>query len=220
MQKRQIVVIGLGQFGMALTRSLSERGAEVIAIDMDEDRVQAASAFASEALCFNATDEAALAKIQPAKRDVCVCATGDQSRESAIICTALLKQMGAKRIIARAHDDLQKRILYLVGAHDVVNPEAAYGEKLSNRIVYDKVLEEMALGTDLVITEFRVPEVFVGKTPIQLDLRKRYGLIIIAVRQGESGNVLLTDPQRVIGAEDILIVVSKEGAVAKLLARS
>ena len=127
--RRQVVVIGLGQFGMALTRSLSERGADVIAIDTQPDKIQMAAAFASEALCFDATDEEALARINPAKRDVCVCATGDQSKEAAIIVTALLRQLGAPRIIARANDDLHKRILLLVGAHEVVNPEWAFGER-------------------------------------------------------------------------------------------
>ena len=218
--RSQVIVVGLGQFGMALTKSLSQRGSEVIAVDKDEDKVQIASAFAAEAIRMDATDESALARLEPAKRDVCVCATGDQSREAAIICTALLKQLGARRIISRANDDLHKRILQLVGADEIVNPEWAFGERFSNRIVYKKVLDEMSLGADLVITEFSIPEVFVGKTLIQLDLRPRYGMIVVAIRRGAAGTVQLPDPNDVLSAEDILVVVSKEGAVARVMARS
>ncbi|OFZ20697.1 MAG: potassium transporter TrkA [Bdellovibrionales bacterium GWB1_55_8] len=217
--RRQVVVIGLGQFGMALTRSLAERGAEVIAIDRESEKIQMASAFATEALCFDATDEEALARVNPSRRDVCVCATGDQSKEAAIICTALLRQLGAPRIIARANDELHKRILLLVGAHEVVNPEWAFGERFSNRIVYDRIIEEMSLGTDLVITEFRIPPVFIGHSLVELDLRRRYGVIVVAIRRGEKGTVSLPDPNEVLGSDDILVVVSHEGAVARLLAR-
>lgn len=218
--KKQVIVIGLGQFGMALTRSLSERGVEVIAIDTEEDKIQIASGFATEALVLDATDEVALARINPGKRDACICAVGDQSKEAAIIVTALLKQMGVKRIIARANDDLHKRILHLVGAHEVVNPERAFGERFANRIVYEHVLEEMTLGTDLIITEFRVPASFAGKTLVELDLRRRYELIVVAIRPGETAQVKLPDPNEVIGRDDILVVVSHEGRVARLLERT
>ncbi|MCM2323907.1 MAG: TrkA family potassium uptake protein [Oligoflexia bacterium] len=217
--RSQVIVIGLGQFGMALTKSLSLRGAEVIAVDVDEAKVQTAAAFATEAIRMDATDQEALARLEPAKRDVCVCATGDQSKEAAIICTALLKQLGAKRIISRANDDLHKRILQVVGADEIVNPEWAFGERFSNRIVYKMVLEEMSLGSDLVITEFHVPELFVGKTLVQLDLRQRFEMIVVAVRRGEKGNVQLPDPTNTLESGDILVVVSKAGAVAHLMAR-
>jgi hypothetical protein len=110
MQAPQIMIIGLGQFGMALTRSLMAHGGEVLAIDRNPSRVEEAAAFAAQAMCFDAADEAELQRVAPARRDYCVCAIGDESRESSIIVTALLRQLGAPRVIARATDSVHERI--------------------------------------------------------------------------------------------------------------
>ena len=95
--RKQVIVIGLGQFGLALGRSLHERGVEVLAIDSSLELVEAAAPFVTEAVCFDATDEKALMRAAPGDRDVCVVAIGDHSRDASIVCTALLKQLGAKR---------------------------------------------------------------------------------------------------------------------------
>lgn len=217
--KKQIIVIGLGQFGMGLIRALANKNAEVIAIDVDQSKIQAASAYVSQALRVDATDEEALAQLSPANRDVCICATGDQSKEAAIICTALLKQMGAKRVIARANDELHSRILRLVGADEVINPEWAFGERFANRVIHEDILEEMLLGPDLVVTEFKVPDIFVNKSIIELELRQRYGITVVAIRSAASGAVQLAQPQEVLRKGDILVVVSMTGNVSKLLNR-
>ena len=104
--KNQAIVVGLGQFGMSVARTLAERGVEVLAVDIQEDRVRVAASFVAEAACFDATDTEALARTSPDRREVCVCAIGDDAKEASIICTALLRQMGAKRIIARSNDDI------------------------------------------------------------------------------------------------------------------
>ncbi len=217
--KKQVMIIGLGQFGMSLTRSLSERGVEILAIDRKNELVRIASEFVTEALCFNATDEAALAQIAPERRDICIVAIGDDSREASIICTALLRQMGAKRIIGRANDALHERILYLVGAHEVVNPERDFGERFANRVVYEGLMGELRLGKDLVLTEMQVPSSFVGKTLLELKLPKRFGITVVAVRtEGESG-IQTPQPNEVLKEKDIVVVVSKMDSVKKLLER-
>ncbi|MGD8826438.1 MAG: NAD-binding protein [Myxococcales bacterium] len=93
--KRQALVIGLGQFGMSVCRALAARQVEVLAVDVSEDRVRTAASFVTEAACFDATDESALSRTSPERRDVCLCAIGDEAKEASIICTALLKQMAA-----------------------------------------------------------------------------------------------------------------------------
>ena len=160
--KRQALVIGLGQFGLALARSLSASGVEVLAVDVLPERVQVAADAVSQAICCDAMDEEALARTAPASRDICVCAIGDEGREAAIIVTTLLRQLGAERVIARAGDELLERILRLVGAHEVVNPDKAFGERLARRLLYQGILEEVPLGEDLVMSEVRVPPALVG----------------------------------------------------------
>ena len=98
---KQALVVGLGQFGLALSRSLAAKGVEVLAVDRREETVRAAASFVTEAVCLDATDEISLARTLPERRDLCVCAIGDESRESSILVTALLRQLGAKRLVAR-----------------------------------------------------------------------------------------------------------------------
>lgn len=217
--RKQVIVIGLGQFGMALSRTLSERGVEVLAVDVNEERVRLASAFVVEAACFDATDEQALMRAAPERREVCVNAIGDDAKDASIICTALLRQMGAPYIVGRASDDLHARILRLVGAHHVVNPEREFGERFASRIVHQGIIGEMPLGEDLVITELTAPSLFVGRSLDKLELPRRFGLQVVAIRRGGSGNVLIPEPKETLVAEDVLVVVSKQGAVGRLLER-
>ncbi len=217
---KQVLIIGLGRFGMSVAHSLTERGIEVLAADSREERVRQASNFAAEAVRFDATDSEALERTSPDKRDVCICAIGDDSTESAIICTALLRQMGAKRVIARANSQLQMRILKLVGAHEVVNPIREFGERFANRIAYDRVIGELPLGDDLLITELRPPPSFVGKTLADLKLPQRYSVTVVALRKQESGAVVLPTAGEVLKEDDILIVVSREQAVGRLMEQS
>ena len=155
---KQVIILGLGQFGMGLARALSHYDVETIAVDLDQKRIDLAAPWVTKAMCADATNEEFIAQLEPAKRDVCICATGDQSKEVGIICTALLKQFGAKRIIARANDDLHARILRLVGAREIVNPEWDFGERFAPRILSEHVLNEMLLGSDLVVSEISVPD--------------------------------------------------------------
>lgn len=213
---KQAIVIGLGQFGMALAHALSERGVEVLAVDVRAERVRLAAQFAAEAACFDATDEDALAKTSPERREICVCAIGDDSKEGSIIATALLRQMGAKRIIARSNDDVHARILKLVGAHHVVNPERRFGERLANQILYEGILGEMDLAGGLKVTELEAPESFLGRTLASLRLPTEYGVTVVTIRRPGKA-VLLPKSEEVLKSGDVLVVVSSKEGIAKLM---
>jgi len=224
MQRRQAMVIGLGQFGTALSRSLSASDVDVLAVDVVPERVQAIAPFVSEAACFDAMDEDALSRTSPGSRDVCICAIGDEAREGAIIVTALLRQLGARRVIARTADELLERILRLVGAHEVVNPERAFGERLARRLLYEGILEEVPLGEDLVMSELQVPVAFVSQRLIDLELPKRFGLTVLGVRRvggdAEHGvRIERPGPRMELQEGDILIVVGAPGANRQLMER-
>jgi trk system potassium uptake protein TrkA len=218
--KKQVIVIGLGQFGLAIASSLAARGVEVLAIDAELELVEAAAPFVTEAVCFDATDEKALMRAAPEARDACVVAIGDRSRDASIIATALLKQLGARRVVARANNDIHARILRLVGADQVVNPQREFGERFASRILHQNVLGAMSLGEDLVISELIAPESFVGQTIAALALPKRFGVTIVALRHANRGRILTPEPDERIRSGDMLVVVSREGAVADLVERS
>ncbi len=211
------MIIGLGQFGMSLSRNLSEKGAEVLAVDIKKELVEEAAAFVTEAVVIDATDEAELARLEPGKRDVAVCAIGDDSKEASIICTALLRQMGAPVVIARANDKLHQRILQLVGAHQIINPEQEIGKRFANRLLYRNVIADTNLGEDLHLTEICTQPFMVGKTLVELALPKKFGVMVVGIRRNGKGKISQPSPDEPLKAEDNLIIVSHEAAIPKLI---
>lgn len=218
--QQQALVIGLGQFGMALTEALIRNGLEVVAIDERADRVQRAAPLAAEVARIDATNEPLLARLSPHTRDLCIVAIGDEAREASIIVTALLRQMGAPRIIARATNPIHERILGLVGAHEVVNPERNYGERLATRLAYRSAADILQIGSDLIVTELDAPAKIVGRSLRELALPRRFQVNIIAMRRaGSSGQsrLILPSAEEVVRPGDILVMVSSPAA-ARLFA--
>lgn len=213
---QQILIIGLGHFGMSLARTLSEKGAEVLAVDVNKHLVAEAATFVTEAVVLDATNEDELARLEPSRRDVAVCAIGDDSRESSIICTALLRQMGAPVIIARANNKVHHRILQLVGAHQVINPEQEFGKRFANRVLYRHFIADTPLGEDLHLTEIHTQASMVGKTLVELALPKRFGVTVVGIRREAKGNVVQPSVNEPLKADDNLLIVSNEAAIPRL----
>lgn len=214
---QQIIIIGLGHFGMSLARRLTEKGAEVLAVDINKLLVQEASTFVAEAVVLNAADETMLAKLDPGNRDSAVCAIGDDSRESSIICVALLRQMGAPLIIARANDIIHRRILKLVGAHLVVNPEAEFGKRFANRLLFKDIVADSYLEDDLRLTEIVVLKKMIGKNLIELELPKKFGLTVAGVRKPGKPGISTPNPSEPLCEGDNLVIVSSEQAITNFL---
>ena len=219
MAHQQVLIIGLGQFGTALGRALAEHGDDVIAVDYDEERTQLASSYGAEAITIDATDEQELALLRPDERDLCVCAIGDDSREASILVTAMLRQLGAKRIVARSTDDLHERILRLVGAHEGINPERMLGERLAARLSSRGLLEVVPLGDDLTLCEMAVPAAMRGRRLSELSLPDRHGLVVAAVRrdEGGTGKVVLPRAETRLLDGDVLVLIGRDGAANELL---
>jgi len=218
--RQQAMIIGLGQFGMSVARALTARQVEVLAVDVADERVRTAAGFVADAATFDATDAEALARTSPDRRDVCLCAIGDDAQEASIICTALLRQMGARRVIARANNDLHARILGLVGAHQIVNPEREFGDRFANQILHAGIKGEMKLGEGILVTEVTVPPSFAGHTLGELQLPRRFGVTVVAVRQTGTPAVVLPDADTQLRDHDVLVVVAGEEAVARMMERS
>lgn len=214
LMNKQIMIIGLGQFGMALAQALSERGVEVMAVDISQDKVDTAAAFVTHAVAADVTDENALATLMPAERDSVICAMGSAAKESAIICTALLRQLGCKHIVARAGSATYRRILFMVGAHEVIIPEQDFGRRFATHLLYRNMIAENDFSSELNLTEIKLPASMVGKTLIQLAMPKRYGIIVAAVRH--NGILNRPDPEKALEENDMLLIVSDENAIAKL----
>lgn len=208
----QVLIIGLGQFGMSLAKTLSQKGAEVIATDINKELVDEASNFLDDAICLDATDEVSISKLCPKERDVVICAIG--AREASILTTALLRQLGCENIVARATDKIHERILKAVGAKTVINPDLEYGKKFAYKIMFQNVIADEA-SNDIQLLEINVQPFMIGKTLIELMLPNKYGIIVAAVKKGNS--LARPFPNQKLLKEDKLLLVCNEDAIIKMI---
>lgn len=215
MKRKQVLVIGLGQFGYSLVRSLASAGVEVIAVDRVIEKTRLVAAFAASVTCIDATNETELAALAPERRDACVCAIGDESRESSIICTTLLRQLGAKRVLARATDPVHERILGLIGAHEVINPESIIGQRVAMRLAHEGIRDELTLGPDLAVTEIIAPITLVGHGLAALDLPGRYEVTVAAIRRGQE--LVMPHGSVIVEEGDSLVLVARPNMVSAML---
>ncbi len=176
--KEQVLVIGLGQFGMSLARTLNEKGFQVIAVDIDQKLVNEAANFATDAICLNAIDEISLSKLSPKDRDLVICTIG--AKEPSILTVALLKQMGCENIIARASESIHARILKAIGAKRVINPEHEYGKRFANRILFKNIFSDNT-SDELDLLEVPAQPFMIDKTLVELKLPDRYKIIVAGV---------------------------------------
>ena len=208
----QVLIIGLGQFGMSLARTLSEKGAEVIAADSDKELVEEAASFLDDAICLDATDETAMARLCPKERDVVICAIG--AREPSILTTAILKQMGCENIIARATDKIHERILKAVGAKNVINPDAEYGKKFAYKILFQNIINDET-SENIQLLEINVLPFMAGKNLIELALPNKYGIIVAAIKRDDK--LTRPFPNEILEEKDKLLLVCTEDAIAKMI---
>lgn len=210
----EFAVIGLGAFGRTVALELVRRGRSVLAIDRDERVVQALASELDTAVCADATSEAALTELEIDQMVGAVVAIGMDSTESSILATALLRQMGVPRIIARSVSELHGRVLHAVGAHEVVNPEESMGQRLARRLAQPNVLEQLELAEGAELAEVGLPEIFVGKNLVELEVRQKHSLSVVAVRRGSHLKASLTGRER-LESGDVLVVVGASDAIAR-----
>jgi trk system potassium uptake protein TrkA len=202
---KQFAVIGLGRFGSSVARTLFEMDYEVMGIDEDEERVNDAIEHVTHAVVADSTDETALREIGIRNFDVVVVAIGADIQAS-ILTTLLLKEMGVKKIVAKAQNERHGQVLYKVGADRVVFPERDMGIRVAHNLISTNVLDFIELAEDYSVAEVVVSNKMVGKTLRQLDVRAQYGVNVIAIKSGDKFNIA-PRPDDVIAADDILVVI-------------
>jgi trk system potassium uptake protein TrkA len=223
----QYAIIGLGTFGKKVALTLTQKGASVIGIDKDKERVEEMKDRIGVALSLDATDEEAVKAAQIEDVDAAVVALGD-AQEEAILTTAILKRMGISPIVARAMDSLYAHVLTLVGADTVVVIEEQMGEEIAKQLLTPDIHEKIVLTTGHVLAEIKAKREFVGKTLQELDFRKTLGVNVISIQKrvsriGDDGKAYETielndvpGPQDKIQDGDILLVVGAESDVERL----
>ena len=210
--KEQVLVIGLGQFGMSLARTLNEKGFQVIAVDIDQKLVNEAANFVTDAICLNAIGEISLSKLSPKDRDLIICSIG--AKEPSILTVALLKQMGCENIIARASETIHARILKAIGAKHVINPEHEYGKRLANRILFKNIFADNT-SEELDLVEIPVQPFMIDKTLLELKLPDRYKVIVAGVIK--DNKLLRPMPKEKLQKEDRLLLTGNGDDIEKMI---
>lgn len=214
MKAKQYLVLGLGRFGTSLAKTLCELGQEVLAVDSDAELVNSVAPYVTQALQLDATDEEALASLGVSNFDAAIVSIGQNMRDSILVCV-LLKELGASCLIAKANDDLHAKVLRKIGADRVVFPERDMGARLARSILTPNVLDLMNLSDDYQIIEIRVPSKWVGNSIIGLNVRRRYGLNILAIHRQERF-LVSPAPDMLFAADDTLLVMGKTEDIKRL----
>lgn len=208
------VVIGLGLFGSCVARQLCALGSEVLAIDIDSELVQQISGDVTNAVVADAQDKEVLKALGVRNCECAVVAIGDHFGAS-VLATMNLKELGVPYIVCKAHDETHRRVLEKLGADKVMIPEQEVADRLAHSLSSPNVLEFIELSKDYGIVEVPVPGVWIGKSIIQLNVRAKLGVNIIAIESGDDVNVAPT-AQYVLRKGDILVVLGDYDALAVL----
>lgn len=213
---KRVVVVGLGIFGSHLARELFEKGLEVIAIDKNKDIIQKARDFTTKAVLAEATEKDVLEAIGIQPDDVVIVSFGEDLAASTLL-TLHLKELKVKQIIVKAPNDDHKRILEKVGASEVIIPEREMATKVARSIISPNVLDYIPVSEDYNISEIAPPASFMGKTIGELNLRRKYHIEVIAVRDVLSDQIrLVPEASAVIKDSDILVVIGKDEDIQKI----
>lgn len=203
-------IIGLGRFGFALAQSLAAAGKEILVIDRDQDKINEAASFTDNAFCIDNLTKENLETVGVSDCDIVVIAIGEQI-DTSILTTLTVLRLGVGRVIAKACSEEHGEVLTTLGA-EVVYPEKDMAIRLAHRLTAPHILEYISLSPEIDIMEIALTYKVAGKTVLELDVRKRFGLNIIAVKQeGRLSTEIL--PTTVLAAQDSLTVIGKTDAI-------
>lgn len=209
--KKQFAVVGLGRFGSSVARTLSAMGHEVLAIDKNEERVQAIADKVTHAVVADATDEKLLKHLGIRNFDVVITSIGENAQANVLV-TMLTKDLGAKYVVAKAINETYGRILEKVGADRVVYPERDMGERVAHNLVDTNILDYIELSPEYSIVEMVASKRIAGKTLGQLNLRARFGITLAVIKRGKEINAS-PGADDVIQEGDILVIIGDNQSV-------
>ena len=214
---KQYLVIGCGRFGSSVAKKMCQLGNEVMVIDKDEDSINNIAELVTHTAIVDVTEERDLKSIGLGNFDVVIVAISSDVRAS-IMATLIAKEMGVEQVVCKAKDELQAKVLYKIGADRVVFPERDMGIRVAHNLVSDNILDHIELDPEYSIMEIVTPNKWVGKTLIELDLRAKYEITILAVKSGDKINVI-PSPQEQLQEKSILVVIGKNSNISTIITK-
>ena len=210
---KNILLIGLGRFGKHIAIQSSQLGHEIMAVDLDEERVNDALPYVTNAQIGDSTNEEFLKSLGIANYDICFVTIGGNFQNS-LETTCLLKELGGKMVISRAERDVQEKFLLRNGADQVVYPEKQMAKWTAIRYSSDHVFDYIEIDSQYAIFEVEIPENWIGKNVGQLDIRKKYGINILATRKYGKTDVAVS-PETVLDGDATILVLGEYKAIQK-----
>ncbi len=210
---RSILLIGVNRFGSLLARQFQEQGHQVMAVDKDEERINCVLPLVTDAQIGDSTNEAFLRSLGVDNYDVCIVTIGGDF-QSSLETTSLLKELGGKFVVSRADRDVQAKFLLRNGADEVINPEKQVAEWAAIRYASDHVLDYIRLDDTHAIFEVPIPKEWAGKSVGQIDIRRKYGVTIMALKENGRMNLSVT-PDSVLNPSDTMLVLGEKKALRK-----
>ncbi len=212
--KKTYAVFGLGRYGIAVAKELVENGMEVIAVDTEQRKVNDAAAYLPVCKCADVGDAEVISRLGIGNVDtVIVCMASNL--EASVMAVMLCKEAGVKTVIAKCANEMHRKILQSVGADQVVFPEKESGIRLAKNLLSSGFVDIITLSDDVSLVEIDVKSEWAGKNLIELNLRKKYGLNVVAVKKGDEVSVSINPEQR-LDAKATLIVIANTVNLRKL----
>ena len=210
---KNVLLIGLGRFGKHIAKQLSQMGHEIMAVDINEERVDKILPFVTNAQIGDSTDAEFLKSLGIGNYDLCFVTIGE-SFQNSLETTSLLKELGAKFVISRAERDVQEKFLLRNGADKVVYPEKQVAKWASIRYTDDHILDYMEVDAAHAIFEVEIPDEWIGKTVGGLDIRRKYNINILAIKNEEEVSVAIS-ADTVLRSGSTLLVLGDYRAIRK-----
>ena len=212
--KKTYAVFGLGRYGIAVARELTENGMEVIAVDAEQRIVNDAATYLPICKCADVTDAEVISRLGIGNIDtVIVCMASNL--EASVMAVTLCKEAGVKTVIAKCANEMHEKILLRVGADQVVFPENESGIRLAKNLLSSGFIDMISLSKDVSVVEIGVKDEWHGKSLIELNLRKKYDFNIVAIKKGENVSVSI-NPEQPLDAESSLIIIANTSKLEKL----
>jgi len=218
--KKQVLIIGLGRFGISLATTLFGMGHDVLAVDEDEKKVQNISTHITHAVQADATDESVLRELGVSNFDVAIVTMGEAIQNS-VLCTILLKKLGVPYVIARAENDLHGTILDKIGADKVVFPERELGIRIAHSLILTDVQDYISVAPSYGVSKLAISPYFVGKSLSDIGLGRggRWGLAVLLIQRGKE--VIVTpDRAEIVRQGDVLIAAGSDDKLEQFMAET
>ena len=212
--KKTYAVFGLGRYGIAVARELVDHGVEVIAVDADERIVNAVADELPICKCADITDPEVIRQLGISNVDVVIIAMAN-NLEASVMAVTLCKEIGVKTVIAKCANEMHQKILTRVGADKVVFPENESGIRLAKNLLSSGFVDMVSLAKNVSMIELDMKADWIGKNLIELNLRKKYSINVVAIRKGQSVSVDI-DPHAQLKEDDKLIVIANTEKLSKL----